>query len=308
VSGGARMKTTYGKKRGRGREERRTQARRQLTQLFVCLLLFLTVFIGKEVWPSKVAKTGEQLLAVIHMNTDFRAAFAKLGRAMADEESVLGELGEFCVSVFAPQTEEIDEGTFDGGASLERVDVGSGLWQENQTVEDDNPQPAEGEALQVGDVVAPAAYTGGQLPEGYSEQWLYLGEIETATPVHGTVTSQFGYRDHPTIGRYAAHGGVDIAADSGIAVAAFAAGTVEAVGEDKDFGRWVRLSHPDGVSSFYAHCSKIRVKEGEEVQAGQTVAHVGSSGASTGPHLHFEIRLNGVRLDPMYYIDPLGIV
>jgi len=126
--------------------------------------------------------------------------------------------------------------------------------------------------------------------------------------VQGTVTSEFGYRDHPTIGRYALHGGVDIAADSGAAVGAFAAGRVEAVGEDKDFGRWVRLAHANGVESFYAHCSRICVEEGDEIQAGQTVALVGSSGASTGPHLHFEVRLNGVRLDPMYYIEPTGTV
>ena len=312
------MKTTYGKKRGRGREERRTQARRQLTQLFVCLLLFLTVFIGKEVWPSKVAKTGEQLLAVIHMNTDFKAAFARLGRAMAQEESMLGELGEFCVSVFLPTSQDADlPGSSEAKSDQEPVPEIAQPDQSGDTAayepweeqEMNMAQPTGFEPdMQVGDVVQNVEYQGAELPDGYSEQWLYLGEIETATPVHGTVTSQFGYRDHPTIGRYAAHGGVDIAADSGIAVAAFAAGTVEAIGEDKDFGRWVRLSHPDGVSSFYAHCSKIRVKEGEEVQAGQTVAHVGSSGASTGPHLHFEIRLNGVRLDPMYYIDPLGIV
>ena len=308
MSGGAPMKTTYGKKRGRGGEECRVQARRQLTQLFVCLILFLAVFIGKEVWPSKIAKTGEQLLAVIHMNTDFRAAFAKLGQSMARENSMLGELGEFCVSVFAPRTEELDDGAADGALASACADGCTDIQQEIQSIEDEGPQPAEQDLLQVGDVVGPAEYTGGQLPEGYSEQWLYLGEMETVVPVMGTVTSQFGYRDHPTIGRYAAHGGVDIAADSGTAVSAFAAGRVDAVGEDKDFGRWVRLSHTHGVESFYAHCSQITVNEGEEVRAGQMVALVGSSGVSTGPHLHFEIRLNGVRLDPMYYIEPSGAV
>lgn len=294
------MKTTYGKKRNTGREGRGTQTRRQLMQLLVCLLLFLAVFVGKEVWPSKIARTGEQLLAIIHRNTDFRAAFTGLGQAMAREDSMLGELGEFCVSVFAPRREEAGGQTHDPAPA----DVTEPV-PENTISENVNPPQA---TLQVGDVITSAELTGEPLPEGYSEQWLYLGEMETVTPVQGTVTSEFGYRDHPTIGRYAPHGGVDIAADTGTPVAAFADGTVESAGEDSDFGRWVRLSHANGVSSFYAHCSKISVKEGEQIRAGQTVALVGSSGASTGPHLHFEIRLNGVRLDPTYYIKLMDAV
>lgn len=213
---------------------------------------------------------------------------------------MLGELGEFCVSVFAPQPEEAQVQTRSSESADGHADIPQGILK----TENDSPQPQEQSELQVGDVVGPAGQTGEPLPQGYSEQWLYLGEMETVTPVRGTVTSRFGYRDHPTIGRYAPHGGVDIAADSGTTISAFAAGTVEMVGEDNDFGNWVRLSHANGVSSFYAHCSKICLNEGEQVQAGQTVALVGSSGVSTGPHLHFEIRLNGVRLDPMYYIDP----
>lgn len=299
------MKTTYGKKRGREKEERGTQARRQLIQLFVCLILFLTVYIGKEVWPSKIARTGEQLLAVIRMNTDFRAAFARLGQAMAQEESVIGELGEFCVSVFAPQSEKTDPGLAESVLRSEGAGTGFDVQQENQIAEEKTLQSAEQELLQVGDVVGPSEYSGGQLPEGYSEQWLYLGEMETITPVYGAVTSQFGYRDHPTIGRYAAHGGVDIAADKGTEVVAFATGTVKAVGDSEDFGLWLQMEHLNGVTTFYSHCNGLCVKEGDSVEVGERVAYVGSTGNSTGPHLHFEIKLNGVRLDPMYYIEPM---
>ena len=299
------MKTTYGKKRGRGKEERGTQARRQLIQLFVCLVLFLTVYIGKEVWPSKIARTGEQLLAVIHMNTDFRAAFAQLGQAMAQEESMIGELGEFCVSVFAPQPEKTDSEMSDGVLHPEEAAADFDVPQENQTAEEKGLPPAEHKALQVGDVVGPSEYAGGQLPEGYSEQWLYLGEMETVTPVYGAVTSQFGYRDHPTIGRYAAHGGVDIAADKGTEVVAFAAGTVKSIGDSEDYGLWLQIEHANGVTTFYSHCNGFCVKEGDSVEAGERVAYVGTTGNSTGPHLHFEIKLNGVRLDPMYYIEPM---
>lgn len=283
------MQTTYGRgstKRGE-KKQKQEGGGRQLIQLLICLAVFLAVFIGKGVWPSQVAQTGQQVLAVIRANTDFRAAFASLGQALSEQESVLGELGDFCVAVFAPETLEPD-------ASAVQV-----TKPEEVTLPEpqEEPQPV----LQVGDVLGG---TEQEFPDGYSGQWLYLGAEETMTPVFGAVSSGFGYRDHPATGRYAVHGGVDIAADKGTEVSAFAAGTVESVGEDSDYGKYLYLAHPNGVTTFYAHCDRICVKQGEQVQAGQTVALVGSTGKSTGSHLHFEVRLEGVRLDPMYYIDP----
>ena len=264
-----------------------------MIQLLLCLAVFLAVFIGKGVWPSKVAQSGEQLLQVIRANTDFRAAFSGLGVALSQQESVLGEIGAFCVSVFAPEQEKpVQEGEITADEAEKDLPYNSIAQPEQQQ----EPQ------LHVGDVVQETQAR--DLPEGYSGQWLYLGEIQTATPVMGTVTSQFGYRDHPTKGRYAAHGGVDIAADRGTPVNSFAEGTVAEVGENEDFGRYLLVDHPNGVSTFYSHCHVVLVQTGEEVKAGQTVAQVGSTGQSTGAHLHFEVRLNGVRLDPMYYIDP----
>ncbi len=315
------MQTTYGRGRRntqhKGRGQKKEESARQLVQLLLCLAVFLAVFIGKGVWPSKVAQTGEQLLAVIRSNTDFQAAFAGLGKTLSEQESVLGELGEFCISVFAPEREETGLLATAPTSAREQssltADTGQtgALDQEYLHEEPElkaEPQQLKETVLQVGDVVQDVDEQGQELPEGYSAQWLYLGDMETAVPVYGTVTSQFGYRDHPTIGRYAAHGGVDIAADRGTPVAAFAEGTVETVGENDDFGRYLELSHPGGVTTFYSHCSKICVGRGDEVQAGQTVALVGNTGKSTGPHLHFEVRLNGVRLDPMHYIEPGQVV
>lgn len=290
------MQTTYGRKGNTGKRRPKEGSSRQLVQLLACLVVFLTVFIGKGVWPSQVAHTGEQLLMVIRSNTDFRGAFARLGKSLSEEESVIGELGQFCVAVFAPESAlQTDNGA---------VQV---IGDEVQEIQVLGPEPDEQTelqpALQVGDVVQ-AVECKQNLPEGYSEQWLWLGEMHTTVPVHGKVTSCFGYRDHPTIGRYAPHGGVDIAADKGAQVLAFADGVVDSIGEDRDFGKYLYLTHADGVTTFYAHCSTVLVKKGDRVQAGQRVAQVGSTGKSTGPHLHFEVRLNGVRLDPMYYIDP----
>jgi len=314
------MKTTYGKKQKKGQSaEKKSAYWLQLIRLLVCMAVFLVVFIGKEVWPSKVAETGKQLLVVIRSNTDFRAAFANLGKALSPENSILEELGEFCVSVFArfPDEETQFPVDFSQEATPQTTidDTHSEQlcsWEESAVSEEKRiimkQELSVGPKMQVGDVVQSVEYQGEELPEDYSEQWLYLGEMEMVTPVMGKVTSQFGYRDHPTIGRYAPHGGVDIAADRGTTVVAFSAGTVVAMGNSEDFGLWLQLKHQNGVTTFYSHCSKLCVEKGERVQAGQTVARVGSTGNSTGPHLHFEIKLNGVRLDPMHYIKPGQIV
>lgn len=314
------MQTTYGNRTrgpGKARKKRKQQGNGQLIRLLLCVAVFLAVYIGKGVWPSKVVQSGEQLLAIMESNTDFRAAFASLGLALSEQESVLGEIGEFCIAVFASEQEvqETDPpavpaaGPAQDALATETNQDLLTVVQPEKAAEQSNDlstlQITESkQMLRVGDVVQTSEEPVQELPEGYDPRWLYLGELEMVTPVRGAVTSQFGYRDHPTIGRYAVHGGVDIAADKGTAVAAFAGGTVKCVGESEDFGLYLELEHGDGVTTFYSHCSKLCVKKGEQVQGGQTVAKVGSTGKSTGPHLHFEIRLDGVRLDPMYYIDP----
>ena len=89
-------------------------------------------------------------------------------------------------------------------------------------------------------------------------------------------------------------------------IAAFAAGTVEYTGENDSYGLYLQVDHGNGVKSFYAHCSKIEVVKGQAVAMGDTVARIGSTGTSTGPHLHLELKFNKTHLNPAYYVDFLG--
>ncbi|MFN4297136.1 MAG: M23 family metallopeptidase [Brevundimonas sp.] len=99
------------------------------------------------------------------------------------------------------------------------------------------------------------------------------------------------------------HAGIDIAAPTGTPVLATSEGVVTAVGYDRaGYGRYVEVRHPNGLRSFYAHMSAVDVQTGAEVAAGQVVGKVGSTGYSTGPHLHFEIRRGGARLNPVNYL------
>ena len=118
----------------------------------------------------------------------------------------------------------------------------------------------------------------------------------------GRLTSGYGYRDHPISGKYFFHGGVDIGGQMGEAIAAFADGTVEYTGKNDSYGLYLQVDHGNGVKSFYAHCSKIVVTKGQTVAMGDKVAEIGSTGTSTGPHLHLELKYNKMHLNPAYYV------
>ncbi len=115
-------------------------------------------------------------------------------------------------------------------------------------------------------------------------------------PVSGVLTSRYGYRWGRT------HTGVDIGAASGTTIVAAAGGTVTFSGWKGELGNLIVITHPNGVQTYYGHCSKLLVTAGTSVSAGQAIAKVGSTGKSTGPHLHFEIRINGSSINPQSYI------
>lgn len=124
------------------------------------------------------------------------------------------------------------------------------------------------------------------------------------TPLSGKITSEFGIRNDPFDGKKARHEGTDIAAPKGTEIVAAAGGTVSYVGYDDDgYGKYFKITHSDKVMTLYAHCSEILVSKGDIVTAGQTVALVGSTGQSTGNHLHFEIRVDGKAVNAMWYLN-----
>lgn len=120
-------------------------------------------------------------------------------------------------------------------------------------------------------------------------------------PVAGRLTSGFGMRVHPIFRVRKMHTGIDIAAPAGTPIRAADAGVVVEAGYLRGYGYTVIIDHGGGVATLYAHCSAILVAVGQEVQRGQTIARVGSTGYSTGPHLHFEVRINGEPVDPLGY-------
>jgi murein DD-endopeptidase MepM/ murein hydrolase activator NlpD len=121
-------------------------------------------------------------------------------------------------------------------------------------------------------------------------------------PTDGPQTSPFGYRIHPIFGTLRFHSGIDIAAAGGAAIRAADSGTVIHSGWMGGYGNCLIIDHGGGYSTLYAHCSVLYARYGQAVKQGQTVAAVGSTGYSTGPHLHFEVRINGNPVDPAGFI------
>ncbi|MBN1903844.1 MAG: peptidoglycan DD-metalloendopeptidase family protein [Deltaproteobacteria bacterium] len=117
-------------------------------------------------------------------------------------------------------------------------------------------------------------------------------------PLNGRISSSFGWRNDPFTGKRKFHAGMDLAAKEGTDIKAVMAGRVQMVDDQKGYGKLVVLDHGEGYTTLYAHNSDITVKSGDWVQKGSTIAKVGSTGRSTGPHLHFEVRKDGQRLDP----------
>lgn len=114
----------------------------------------------------------------------------------------------------------------------------------------------------------------------------------------GTLTSAYGERIHPINGQEEFHNGVDIAAPQGAALAAMYDGEVTEVGENDSIGRYIRLRHDGGIEVLYGHCDSIVAEPGDMVKAGDTVALVGSTGVSTGSHVHLSVKVDGEACDP----------
>ena len=121
-------------------------------------------------------------------------------------------------------------------------------------------------------------------------------------PVEGTISSVYGYRDTATGTVPKNHTGTDIAAVMGTKIKSATDGQVVLVSEEGDYGKHIKIQIGE-VSIIYAHCNSLYVKEGEQIKQGQEIAEVGSTGNSTGPHLHFEIRISERTVDPQKILD-----
>lgn len=175
-------------------------------------------------------------------------------------------------------------------AQMEALSASEEAQLESLIVERERELAAERAAQQRAAGIAGTAQTPGGAPA--TLMW----------PVSGTITSPFGWRRNPFGGAPEFHQGLDIGAPMGTTIVAAAAGTVISAGWYGGYGNYVLIDHGGGMSTGYGHLSQIFVSNGQSVQKGQAIGAVGSTGYSTGPHLHFEVRIDGKPVDPTPYL------
>ena len=174
-----------------------------------------------------------------------------------------------------------------------------------QAIEELNASSAQISAMlkerQAARAAAAAAAATQAAGQGSSYTWVQ-GTGQLGWPVSGEITSPYGYRVHPIWGTTIYHSGIDIGVDEGTPVHAADSGVIVWSGWMGGYGYAVVIDHGNGLSTLYGHNSELAVDEGQSVSKGQVIAYAGSTGNSTGPHVHFEVRENGDPVDPMGYL------
>ena len=335
-----RVRQTRGRTRTAG--SRRNAENRALARLVICGAAFVLLVAVKLLFPGAISALARSAGQLIGRDADFRAAFAAMGRAVSGEAAVSDSLQDAYTAVFSPsgQTAARPEPTagvsMDPGVRLMRYTVHDLSVREpeptmTETVVETGSSPAPpspvqapaGEGTQEPPPAAPAApepapppeepddtattealsyvYTMPALPENASLEQRNLGFLHDS-PVHGSLSSTFGWREHPVEGGSKFHYGVDLAAEEGTDILAFADGTVYATGESSTLGNYIMLQHQGGYITLYAHCSKVTATGGA-VARGDKIGEVGATGLATGPHLHFELHDGALYLNPIYYVE-----
>ena len=179
-------------------------------------------------------------------------------------------------------------------ADGERDQVTAAEQQEQQAIEGIRARKADFEAEYdaVQAQISASVSRGNPTPGNHRFSW----------PVNGPITSPFGYRNDPVLGGNRLHAGVDIAASQGTPIKAAGDGVVKMAGVNGGYGNWTLIDHGGGLATGYGHQSRIAVSIGQHVSTGEVIGYVGSTGASTGPHLHWEVRVNGNPVDPMGWV------
>ena len=285
-----------------------TRERGQLIRLVACGTVFVLLVAAKLALPARMEQFNAKLAEVLSRNMDVQAVFSAVGRGFSGDTGDAVE--EVYQAVFHPT-----KPSETAAAALPMPDETPAMdtlrtYQDTLPVAEQEETPAVPQTPEEQDApiqtevstLAYVLYSDKNLPEDVSLEQTIL-DFDYCTPVCGTLSSPFGYREHPVEGEERFHYGVDLAADTGTPVSCFADGTVTAVGESSSYGKYCIVTHPGGYATLYAHCSRITAASGSEVARGQKIAEVGETGMATGPHLHFELHENGVYLNPIYYVS-----
>ena len=261
---------------------------------YVCSFVFAALTAAKLLAPDHCAQLRERVLEMISRDDDYTQLVETMGRELADgglRDRIVAALGIKTGAGGGVALSAMDEEKATPSPAAERAPAAP---------EKENTVAAEPEAVSAF-LAEQAKFVGYRLPDDVRTDMPEL-PFEYASPVAAAEPSGFGFRLHPIKNRIMFHYGTDFAAGSGEEVSAFADGSVFAAGTDDSYGNYLILMHEGGYSTLYAHLSAFSVSEGDAVKKGQLVGRVGQTGSATGPHLHFELLLDGEHINPEYYV------
>lgn len=221
-------------------------------------------------------------------------AYSELKEILSNELFTIGDIAESVKEYFTAENIWAVSGDNvivinDAVHSAEKTAAETTKASESDTT--DNLTGAGGEDLEIYEAVTNASFAP-----------IKATSPATAPIENGRYTSYFGYRINPITNKFSFHTGLDIAASEGTKIRAVYSGRVTKVSEDERAGKYIFIAHDDGFITFYCHCSEILAEEGANIRQGETIARVGSTGWSTGPHLHFEVRKNNIRYNPLHIL------
>ncbi len=247
-----------------------------LLQCVLCILIVSGVFIASKISPASFEK----------MKADFAGIMQK--------NMTAGEMLEQVKNVADYVSAPVDSLPVMG----KNIETTEGYSVDYVEVTSDET----GETVAVGEIVTEGA-GGGDMEKQEAAKGTsfapYFISVDPVLPVkNARITSKFGYRTNPVSGNYGFHTGIDLAAAEGTPVAASFYGKIIETGESDVWGKYILMEHSDNLQTYYCHLSEIYVSEGAIIRQGETIGLVGSTGWSTGSHLHFEVRINGVRVNP----------
>ena len=314
---------------GRGRVRQLTITMRQLRWVIMGVVVALVLSVSAVTMMGASLPRSQACDSLLEQNLTLKSRLQDIERTMGEVEDQLRRL-----RMYDQQLQELRREGFSGYGPVEDDEADPSLFaDEEEAVAELDVDPVTGEfgepmhaldgmelapvfmgpvdawshdvrtqaehLLSLAQAIEPQV---GLMVESAEDSRARRAAYPTLWPAEGSFTSGFGYRRSPFGGIWKFHAGIDVSAPRGTKIRASSSGVVELAEYTGNYGNLVEVNHGYGVKSRYAHCSRMFVKVGQVVQRGQVIATVGSTGQSTGPHLHFEVLVDDQKVNPMAYL------
>ncbi len=274
-------------------------------KLIACFVILIAIFVSSGLYISRMLEENKSLKQNINELYSTTIEQSKLLDSRSDEIQKLQDESASFKEVVNDKIEEFTE-SFNKITDQyleERSQKISRSGERNETEFTNDMRDLKSSLDSLTQLYSRSGRPNADLDAAEAKIDEFMETIPTLWPVSGTITDEFGNRRDPFTRKLKFHTGLDIGADYGKSIKAAAGGKVISVDNVYGTGKTVKISHGNGITTLYGHCSKILVKEGQTVEKGEVIAKVGSSGRSTGPHLHLEVLIYGTPVDPLQYLE-----